>query len=51
MKIDSLRAALQRREVNLDRVHFQAVGAENPQRPASTDAERSVYGAVELIRP
>ncbi|MGZ4808584.1 MAG: discoidin domain-containing protein [Thermoanaerobaculia bacterium] len=51
MKIDSLRTALQHRGVDLNRVQFEAVGADNPHRPAATDAIRAVYGAVELIKP
>jgi hypothetical protein len=49
-KADTLRSALQKRGVDLTRVQFSAVGEENPHRPASTDAVRSVYGAVELLK-
>ena len=49
-KIDTLRDALGRRSVNVAGVQFVAVGSDDPHRPASTDAARSVYGAVELVR-
>jgi len=49
-KLDSLRTALTKRGANLANVEFVAVGSDHPHRPASTDAARSVYGAVELIR-
>jgi hypothetical protein len=49
-KIDSLRAALEHRGVDLGKTDFGAVGSDKPHRPASIDAARSIYGAVELIR-
>lgn len=50
VKIDSLRSALQHRGADLSKADFVAVGSDKPHRPASTDAARSIYGAVELIR-
>lgn len=49
-KIDSLRTALVRAGADLAKTEFVAVGGDKPHRPASTDAARSIYGAVELIR-
>jgi len=49
-KVDSLRAALTRRGANLADVEFVAAGSDHPHRPASTDAARSMYGAVELLK-
>jgi hypothetical protein len=49
-KIDTLRAALAHSGANLAQTEFVAVGGDKPHRLASTDAARSIYGAVELIR-
>ena len=49
-KIESLRAALAASAADLKNVEFVAVGSDSPHRPASTDAARSIYGAVELVK-
>lgn len=50
-KIDSVRAVLARKGIDMSHLQLIAVGSDSPHRPASTDAARSVYGAVELMKP
>jgi hypothetical protein len=47
-KLDTLRAALVRRGVDLTRFELVNHGSEQPHRAAETDATRSLYGAVDL---
>jgi F5/8 type C domain len=47
-RIDSLRTALQKNGVNLARVTFAALGAEQPHREASIDLTRAMYSSVDL---
>lgn len=49
-KVDSVRAALLRKGIQTSGVPFVAAGSDNPHRPADTDAARSIYGAVELVK-
>ena len=49
-KRDSLRSALNARGIDTKSIEFVAVGSDDPHRPASTDAARSIYGAVELVK-
>ncbi|HKO56374.1 MAG TPA: discoidin domain-containing protein [Thermoanaerobaculia bacterium] len=47
-KLDTLRAALVKRGVDLTRFELVNHGSEQPHRPAETEATRSLYGAVDL---
>ncbi|HEV7923229.1 MAG TPA: discoidin domain-containing protein [Thermoanaerobaculia bacterium] len=47
-KLDTLRAALQKRGVDLDRFELVNHGSEQPHRAVQTDATRSLYGSVDL---
>jgi F5/8 type C domain-containing protein len=47
-KLDTLRAALQKRGVNLTGVDFAAMGNRDPRRPASIDLTRAMYNTVEM---
>jgi hypothetical protein len=47
-KLDTLRAALQKRGVNLTGIDFVSMGNRDPRRPADIDLTRAMYGTVEL---
>lgn len=47
-KLDTLRAALQKRGVNLTGIDFVSMGNREPRRPADIDLTRAMYGTVEL---
>jgi hypothetical protein len=47
-KLDTLRAALQKRGVDLAGFAFVNNGSEHPHRAVETDATRSLYGSVDL---
>jgi len=50
-KLDSLRAALAKRGVDVSRIELVNHGGDRPHREALTEAGRSLYGAVELVIP
>ena len=47
-KLDTLRAALQKRGVNLTGIDFVSMGNREPRRPADIDLTRAMYSTVEL---
>lgn len=47
-KLDTLRAALEKRGVDVSGLEFVNRGSEQPHRDADTEATRSLYGAVEI---
>jgi hypothetical protein len=47
-KLDTLRAALQKRGVTLAGIDFVSMGNRDPRRPADIDLTRAMYGTVEL---
>ena len=47
-ELDTLKAALQKRGINLAGVEFVAMGNRDPRRPAGTDLTRAMYSSVEL---
>ena len=47
-RLDSLRAALQKRGVDPARFDWQAIGNDSPPRPIENEIQRVLYGVVEL---
>ncbi|HEX7419825.1 MAG TPA: discoidin domain-containing protein [Thermoanaerobaculia bacterium] len=47
-RLDSLRAALQKRGVDPARFDWQAIGNDSPPRPIETEIQRVLYGVIEL---
>ena len=50
-RIESLRAALTRRGMNLSNVDFVALGTAEPRRPTATEPMRLLYGVIEIEIP
>ncbi|HUP48728.1 MAG TPA: discoidin domain-containing protein [Thermoanaerobaculia bacterium] len=50
-RLQSLRAALQRRGVELSRIDFVARGGDSPRRPTASESMRLLYGVVEIQLP
>ncbi len=47
-RLDSLRAAMQRRSVDPARFDWQAIGSDSPPRSIETEVQRVLYGVIEL---
>ncbi|HEX6176890.1 MAG TPA: discoidin domain-containing protein, partial [Thermoanaerobaculia bacterium] len=50
-RIESLKATLARRGMNLSNVDFVALGSSEPRRPTATEPMRLLYGVVEIEIP